>query len=197
MHKSTEIPSADMTDEQIIELYWQRDERAIKETERKYRAMLFRIAYNILNERSDCEECQDDVYLCIWNRIPPTRPTSFRAFIAKIMRDIAINKYNEKTRKKRIPSELTVSLEELYDVTRIDDLPENDYAVKELSRIISNHVRGLPRRRQYIFIGRFYFGNTMEHIADDLGISAATVAREITRIKQGLKKYLEENGVNV
>ncbi len=203
MDESTEMQTVKIademliSDEHIIELYWQRNEKAIKETEIKYGKMLFRIAYHILHDKSDCEECQNDTYLCVWNRIPPTRPTKFQAFIAKIARDIAINKYNEKMSKKRIPSELTASLEELCDVFRSDDSPDAEYMAEELSRIISDYVRGLPKRAHYIFIGRFYFGSTLEQIADELGINASTVQREIVKLKQGLKIHLERNGVYV
>ncbi len=197
MGKDTEMQSIRSTDEQIIELYWQKDEKAIAETEIKYGKMLFRIAYNILHNNTDCEECKNDTYLCIWNRIPPTRPVAFYAFISKIMRDIAINKYNETKVKRRVPSELTVSLEELCNVIHTDNSPENEYAERELSRLISGYIRELPKRQHYIFIGRFYFGNRLEHIADELGISAATVGREIVKLKAGLKAYLERNGVYV
>ncbi len=197
MNRSMDIQAKMIADEQIIELYWQRDEIAIRETAAKYGDMLFRIAYNILHDKADCEECQNDTYLCIWNRIPPTRPTAFRAFIAKIVRDIAINKYNAKSSKKRIPSELTISLDELCYVLHSDNSPDKEYLVGELSEIISDYVRGLSKRRHYIFIGRFYFGNTLEQIAADLGISAATVQRDIVKLKQGLKTYLERKGVYI
>ena len=90
------------TDEEIIELYWQRDEYAIQATSDKYGKFLYKIAYNILHDNLDCEECRNDTYLEVWNSIPPQRPWAFRAFISKIMRNIAIDKYYEKTNKKRI-----------------------------------------------------------------------------------------------
>lgn len=187
----TEMQLRAVTDEQIIELYWKRDEKAIKATAVKYGEMLFRIAYNILHDEPDAEECTSDAYLSVWNRIPPVRPTYFRAFIAKIMRDITINRYHQRTSKKRIPSELTVSLDELCDVFSHDRLPQDEYAIKELGKAISDYVRGLSLRRRYIFIGRFYFCNTLEHIASMLDVSVATVWREIKEIRQGLKIYLE------
>ena len=113
--------NAIIADEQIIELYWQREERAIQETDKKHGQFLFRIAYNILHDRLDCEECQNDTYLGVWNAIPPTRPTVFPAFITQIMRRIAINRYKEKTSKKRIPSELTVSMEYINDFLQCND----------------------------------------------------------------------------
>ena len=82
--KRKEIESLIITDEEIIDMYWQRDEQAIKETDSKYGKFLFRIAYNILSDRSDSEECQNDTYLGIWNAVPPTRPTVFPAFIVSM-----------------------------------------------------------------------------------------------------------------
>ncbi len=186
-----------ITDEYIIELYWQRSEAAIQETDVKYGNMLFHIAYGILYDRLDCEECKNDTYLGVWNTIPPTRPTSFSAFISRIMRNIAIDKYKEKSSQKRIPSDLTVSMEELHESLRDHSTPETEYAAKELGLLISGYVRGLSDRQQYIFIERYFFVSTIESIAKDLGIGLATVHREIGKIKQGLKKHLETNGVYV
>ena len=184
-----------IADEQIIELYWQRDEAAIQETDNKYGQFLFRIAYNILHDRPDCEECQNDTYLGVWNAIPPTRPTVFPAFITQIMRRIAINRYKEKTSKKRIPSELTVSMDDMHDTLHSGNTVEADYEAEEIGKLINDYVRGLSERQRYIFIDRFYFVESVEAIAADLSVSVPTVYREIEKIKQGLKLYLERNDV--
>lgn len=184
-----------IADEQIIELYWQREEKAIRETDKKYGQFLFRIAYNILHDRLDCEECQNDTYLGVWKAIPPTRPTVFPAFITQIMRRIAINRYKKKTNKKRIPSELTVSMEDVGDILHSDDTVGAEYAAKEVGKIINDYVRELSDRQQYIFIDRFYLAESVETIANDLSISVPTVYREIEKIKQGLKVHLERSDI--
>lgn len=194
MSKRTE-QQAIIADEQIIELYWQREERVIQETDKKYGKLLFRIAYNILHDRCDCEECQNDTYLGVWNAIPPARPTAFSAFIMQIMRRIAINRYKEKTSKKRIPSELTISMDDLNDSLHSSETVESEYESEEVGRLVSNYVRGLSERQRYIFIDRFYLAESTETIAKDLSISVPTVYREIEKIKQGLKLYLERNDV--
>ena len=194
MGKRTELQTI-FADEQIIEMYWQREEKAIQETDKKYGQFLFNIAYNILHERLDCEECQNDTYLRVWNAIPPTRPTVFKAFITQIMRRIAINRYKEKSSKKRIPSELTVSMEDVIDALHSDVTVEAEYAAEEVGKIINDYVRELPDRQRYIFIDRFYLAESVETIATDLSISVPTVYREIDKIKQSLKLYLEKNGV--
>ncbi len=186
-----------MTDQELIELYFRRDERAIRETDRKYGKMLFGIAYRILQDRADCEECQNDTYLRVWNRIPPARPAVFSAFLTKIMRDTAVDRYKEKTRKKRVPGELTVSLEELADTLCTDDLPEAAFAERELGRLINEYMRTLPERERYIFIERYYFAAPLADIADELHIGTATVHRDLEKIKRGLKAHLERNGVYV
>lgn len=193
MSKRTE--QSIIADEQIIELYWQREEQAIKETDKKYGQFLFRIAYNILHERSDCEECQNDTYLGVWNAIPPTKPTVFPAFITRIMRRIALDRYKEKTAKRRIPSEYTVSMEDLKDTLHSNETVDLEYAAEELGKIISDYVRSLTDRRRYIFIDRFYLAESVDTIASDLAISVPTVYREIDKIKQGLKTYLESKEV--
>lgn len=184
-----------IADEQIIELYWQREEKAIRETDKKYGQFLFRIAYNILHDRLDCEECQNDTYLGVWNAIPPTRPTVFPAFITQIMRRVAINRYKEKTSKKRIPSELTVSMEDVNAILHSDISVAAEYEAAEVGKLINNYVRSLSERQRYIFIDRFYLAESVETIANDLSISVPTVYREIEKIKQGLKLHLERNDI--
>lgn len=196
MSKSTEQQEI-IADEQIIELYWRREEKAIQETDKKYGQFLFRIAYNILHERLDCEECQNDTYLGVWNAIPPTRPTVFPAFITQIMRRIAINRYKEKASKKRIPSEHTISMEDVNGTLHGDDSVAVKYEMAEVGKIINNYVRELSDRQRYIFIDRFYLAESVETIATDLSISVPTVYREIDKIKHSLKLYLEWNDVYI
>ena len=194
MNKRTEQQTV-IADEQIIELYWQRNENAIQETDKKYGQFLFGIAYNILHDRLDCEECQNDTYLGVWNAIPPTRPIAFPAFITQIIRNIAINRFKEKTSKKRIPSELTVSIEDVNNILHSGDTVAAEYEAEEVGRIINDYVRQLSDRQRYIFIDRFYLAEPVETIANDLSISVPTVYREIEKIKQGLKLHLERNDI--
>lgn len=186
-----------MPDEQIVELYWKRDERAIQATDDKYGQFLLRIAYNILHDTPDCEECRNDAYLGIWNRIPPSRPRVFPAFITAIMRKTAIDKYRENTRKKRIPSDMTVSFEDLKDVLRGDDIRDESDSAEEIARVIDNYLITLSERQRFVFVGRFYMGDTLEVIAGELSLHPSTVHREIEKIKQGLKAELERSGIYV
>ena len=183
-------------DEKIIDMYWERNPDAIQKTDHKYGALLRNVAYNILSDYQDCEECQNDTYLRIWNAIPSARPTAFPRFIMQIMRQIAIIRYREKTRKKRIPSQLTISLDELAELSNGLSL-EQTYEAKELGRLITEYVKQLNERQRYIFIDRYYLAEPAEKTASDLSISARTIYDEIKKIRQGLKEYLERNGVHV
>ena len=190
-------PQPFVSDEKIIDMYWQRDPDAIQETDQKYGKLLRNAAYNILSDLLDCEECQNDAYLRVWNAIPTTRPTDFFAYIMQTMRRLAINRYKEKSRKKRVPSQLTLSLEDLQNSLSSGVSIEEEYDAKVLGELISEYVRNLNDRQQYIFVDRYYMAETVEKIAADLSISERTAYREIERIKQGLKKYLEGNGIYV
>lgn len=196
MSKQTK-PQEIAGDEQIVDMYWQRDPDAIQETDKKYGSLLRTMAYNILCDVQDCEECQNDTYLDVWNAIPSTRPTSFAAFIVRIVKRIAIDRYKEKSRQKRIPSQLTVSIEELKQSLSSGVTVEQEYDAKEVSQMISDYVWQLNERQRYIFIDRYYMLEPVEKTAAELQISVQTAYREIEKIKRGLKKYLEGNGVYV
>ena len=183
-------------DEKIIDMYWERNPDAIQETNQKYGPMLRNVAYNILYDVQDCEECQNDTYLKIWNAIPDSRPPAFPAFIIRIIRQVAIKRYLEKTRKKRIPSQLTVSLEELESISGGSSVEEVCEA-KELGRLITEYVKLLDERQRYIFIDHYYAAEPIEKTASELSISPRTVYNDIKKIKHGLKEYLEKNGVHV
>lgn len=185
-----------MSDEQIVELYWQRDEKAISETDIKYKRFLLSIAYNIVRDMCDSEECLNDTYVSVWNSIPPTRPTVFQAFLATVMRRTAIDCYKFKTRQKRIISELTVSLSEIEDFIA-DDSMCSQTETQELGRIISDFVRSLSDRRMYIFMSRYYIARPIKEIAKLLECSESTVHKEIAAIKNGLSEKLLKEGYSL
>lgn len=185
------------SDETIIDLYWQRDEQAIKATEEKYGKYLYTIAYRIIHDSMDCEECLNDTYLGTWNSIPPSRPQIFQAFLSRIMRNIATDKFRKKHASSRIPSELSVSLDELDGCMGYSDSVENDYAVLELARLLNAYLRSLPGRREFIFICRYYYADRVTDIAQMLDVSPNTIYRELQAIRDGLKACLEKEGYQI
>lgn len=184
-----------ISDDMIVELYFQRDERAIKETDIKYKGFLLSIAYNILFDTEDCKECLNDTYIATWNAIPPTKPTLLQAFLATIMRRTAIDRYKTNNRQKRIPSRLTSSLSELEDlIASNEDGIEN---ANGLSHIISDFLRSLTRREMYIFMSRYYFARPIDEIARHLHHSKSTVSKELALIRHQLKERLESEGYKI
>lgn len=186
--------NAVMSDETIIELYWQRDENAIKQTDIKYKKFLLAIAYNIVYDALDSEECLNDTYVGAWNSIPPARPALLQAFLTAIMRRTAIDRYKARKRQKRIASELTVSLSELEDIISDGDDTYSEADARELGRLINAFVRSLSDRRMYIFMSRYYIARPIKEIAKLLECSESTVNKEIAMIKRDLKEKLEREG---
>lgn len=183
-----------LPDEEIIDLYWMRNERAIEATDDKYRSYLYTISYNILHDRMDCEECLNDTYLGTWNSIPPTRPTVFHLFLAKIMRNLSMVVYRRKNAQKRIPSELTLSLEELGDCISCDESVAENYLIEEMSKILSSYLRTLPDRQEFIFICRYYCSDCVTDIAKMLEISPNTVFRELKAMREEIRERLRKAG---
>ena len=183
-----------LSDETIIELYFARDERAISETDAKYKSFLLSVANNILHDACDSEECLNDTYLGAWNAIPPARPTLLGAFLATVMRRTAIDRYKARRRQKRMATELTVSLSEVEDFVSDDDGLYSEESARELGRMISEFIRSLPDRRMYIFMSRYYIARPIAEIARLLGCSESTVNKEIAAIKRDLKEKLEKEG---
>jgi RNA polymerase sigma-70 factor (ECF subfamily) len=191
--KSLRVP---VSDEEIIDLYWERNERAIDETDFKYRKYLFTIAYNILYSKQDCEECLNDTYLGTWQAIPPSRPTYLKVFLTTIIRRVSINKYNEMSRQKRIPSSLTESLSDV-EMFTADSSAEQEQEAILLAKVISDYLRTLSKRERYIFMSRYYVAQPIEKIAKELNVSRATVNKDIASIKRGLKEALEREGYSI
>ena len=186
-----------LEDNEIIELYWERDEEAISETDKKYGRYLFTIANNIVNNRLDSEECVNDTYLGTWNAIPPTRPNVFQVFLSKVMRNIAVDKFREKSAQKRIPSELMSSLDEISEVFDYDNTVEENEAVKTVIGVLNEYLRSVDNQKQLMFVCRYYYADKVKEIADMLGVSERTVFRTLAAMRGELAERLKKEGVSV
>ena len=184
-------------DKEIVELYWARDEKAIEETDFKYRKYLLSIAYNVLHDSLDCEECLNDTYIGAWNAMPPSKPNVLKAFLTTIARRIAIKRYHHNLKKNLVPSELTVALSELEDFIAGDEEVGADFDAERLGGIISDFVRSLSERRQFIFMSRYYVSDSIEMISNDLNLSRSTVNKELATIRSSLKEKLESEGYSI
>ncbi len=184
-----------MDDDRIINLYFSRSEYAITETENKYGRLCHKIAYNVLADKRDSEECVSDTYLTLWNKIPPLRPNNFKAFIAKVVRNLSLKKLEYNSAKKR-ETHCTVSLNELENT-----IPDNAFTFeieeRELGELINEFLRGEKQDVQKVFIKRYYFYQDVKEIADDMGFSESKVKSTLFYTRNKLKKFLTGKGVCV
>lgn len=188
---------AHLSDEQILDLYFAREERAISETDKKYSTYLQTIAFNILCNEQDVEECLQDTYLKTWNSIPPERPSVLRAFLAKITRNLALDRYEKDNRQKRVPAGACVPLEEVQDFLPDGSDPVRDLQAKAIGRIITEYLDNTTDRRLYVFVSRYFFALTIPQIAKRLRCSQSLVSKELTEIKRELRTLLEQGGIEI
>ena len=184
--------TAFLSDEEIIELYFKRDGEAIAETERKYGGYLHAIIGNFVSDEEDRKECLNDAYLCIWNTVPQERPASFKSYIGRIARNIAVSVYRKTAAEKRACN-YTLSLDELSEA--IPDFDNEDASV--VRDVIKKFLQKQSDRDAAIFVYRFYYAYGLKDIAKATGLSVTGVHKVIERMKSELKKQLENEGVNV
>lgn len=183
-----------MDDKQIIKLYFNRDEQAIRETEIQYGNFCLRIAMNHLSICEDAEECVNDTYYSVWKRIPPTVPESFRAFLGRITRNLAITRFRAMRAKKRY-SGMEVMLSELEDCVPSFVNVEQSIEAKLLSGYISAWLDSLSEEDCALFVRRYWFGDEVQLLAVECGVTAAQMAQRMLKLRKSLKAALEEKGV--
>lgn len=186
-----------MHDEQIVELYWNRDERAIQETAGKYETYLSKVAYNILGDSEYSKECVNDTYLKAWNSIPPHRPAALSAYLAKITRESAIDIFRKCSSIKRYPSEYALSLSELGDSFSQAGTLDEEIDMKLLQKAINDFLRHLTEDERNAFLGRYYFFDSLKEVAAYLGMSQGKVKSMLFRTRKKLKAYLEKEGFDL
>lgn len=186
-----------MNDEQILDLYFARDEQALVETDRKYGGYCFTLANSILHNDQDAEETVSDTYLKAWNAIPPKRPGIFKMFLAKITRNLAFSRWRAYSAEKRGGGEMELVLEELEGCLAAPSGVEDAMNAKELARTIRAFLDTLPEREQDIFLRRYFFVEESETIARRYGMKPATVLRTLSRTRMKLKRYLLKEGYAV
>lgn len=183
-----------MNDNKIIELYWNKNENAIIETEKKYGRYCYVIADNILQNEEDSNECVNDTYLKTWNAIPPNRPNVLKLFLGKITRNLAINKY-EKNRAKKRNRELECVLEELEECLPSKETVEEDTEYNELTNYLNEFLQTLTLEKRKIFLARYWYAKSIREIALQNKQNENNVKVILHRTRKELKDYLTERGV--
>ena len=181
-----------MEDNEIIELYWKRDEVAIQETDKKYGKYCNKIAYNILASVEDSEECVNDTYLHVWSALPPNRPNIFKAFLAKITRNLALDKYDSKTAQKRNNS-MDLVYEELEDCIPTNSM-EKEIEYNELVKELNMFLENLSKEKRVVFLERYWYMSSIKDIAAKHNQKESKTKMELLRMRNALRKYLEERG---
>lgn len=183
-----------MQDEGIVALYWQRDEAAIQETEKKYGRYLTKIAWNILADMEDSRESVNDTYLKAWNSMPPNRPSLLSSYLAKITRRVSIDIFRRRNREKRRASEYAISLSELGESLPGSVSPEAEVDVRLLAETIERFLRSLSPDARNTFIGRYYYLDSVKTVAGYCGMSESKAKSLLFRTRNSLREYLREEG---
>ena len=184
-----------MDDSKIVEMYWQRSEQAIAETDQKYGKYCYRIAYNILASNEDAEESVSDTYMTAWNTIPPRRPSVLATFLGKITRNLSIDRWRERSACKRGGGQIVLALEELEECIASTENVEQNYAKKELIVAYKRFVEKLPVTERRVFLLRYWYLDSIGDIAQKYGFSESKVKSMLHRTRQKLQRCLAEEGL--
>ena len=184
-----------MEDNMILDLFWSRDQLAIAETRAKYGAHCHFIAYNILCDHMDSEECVSDTLLRAWNVIPPQRPTFFKAFLTKITRNLALNRYNLYSAQKRGGGQTALVLDELSECAPSGFSVEKQLEDKLTSDVVNGFLASLTKEKRVIFVKRYFMMLPIADIAKSMKISESKVKMTLFRLRAQLKDILIKEGI--
>lgn len=184
-----------MEDNQIINLYFQRSENAIAQTDAKYGRFCLHIAERILANREDSEEAVNDTYLAAWNAIPPNRPPVLQAFLGRITRQLSIDRWRGKNTAKRGRDAVTLCLEELESTVSGETNPEQEMLQKEIVAALNRFLMNLPAPERNVFVCRYWYMDSIAEIAQAFGFTRTKVTTMLYRTRQRLRNQLEKEGL--
>ena len=195
--EKTESSGKSMKDSEIIDLYFARQERAISETDKKYGPYCRNISYNILENREDSEECTNDTYMKLWNVIPPQKPVRFCAFIASVVRSIALNMVRRSSAAKRGGGNAQTIFDEIAECVADRDTVESSLDEKELVKALNGFLASCGTEKQLIFMKRYYHFRSVSQIAEEMHISEDKVKQSLHRTREKLRAHLEKEGIDI
>jgi len=185
-----------MEDKQIVNLYWQRNESAIEETDKKYGRYCHYIAYHILADDEDAKEIVNDTYLKAWNTIPPNRPDPLKPYLGTISRQLSLNRYESQHTQKR-GGQVVLALEELSECIPDTDSGEDIGESVALSDALSRFLWTLPERTRNMFIRRYFYMSPVAEIARDFSLKESAVTMHLLRTRRKLAQFLKKEGFDV
>lgn len=184
-----------MDDRQIIALYNERSEAALSETAKKYGRYCRTVAYNILRNEEDSEECVNDTWMRAWESIPPRCPERLAAFLGKITRNLALNRYKHYSREKRGGGQTLLALEELTECIPATDGTEEAVEEALLVDALNRFLEGQPAEKRKVFLRRYWYLCSVKEIAEDFGLTESNVKMTLLRMRSKLKQTLEKEGI--
>ena len=185
-----------MGDDEIIEMLFLRAEESISAIEKKYGAACRKIALNILENEEDAEECVNDAYLGVWNTVPPEKPNPFSTFLFRIVRNLSLKKLTSNRAEKR-SAMFEELVSELEDYLPSAETVENRMEQIELAKAINDFLATLTQENRKIFMKRYWYSKNYEQIAEETGLSKGTVSMRLVRMREKMKKFLNERGIEV
>ena len=184
-----------MNDSQIVALFFDRDQRAIEETDAKYGCYCYSIVHNILQSREDAEEAVSDTYLALWTAIPPHKPAMLRTFLGKIARRTALKRWEHLRTQKRGGGEVALALEELSEYLSDGITPETAMETAELTQLLNEFLRKLPKEERQVFVCRYWYLDSVADIAKRFGYTQSKVKSMLARTRMKLRTALTKEGI--
>lgn len=184
-------------DHQIVQLYWDRAEDAIAQSEQKYGGYCYAIAQNLLGVREDSEECVSDTWLNAWQAMPPQRPARLAAFLGRITRNLALDRWRRTVAAKRGAGQTALLLEELAECLPAPGGAEDWLDERELTALLDRFLAGLAPQTRLIFLRRYWYGCPVRQIAADCGLTESKVKMTLLRTREKLRTVLEKEGIPV
>ncbi|MBR6719176.1 MAG: sigma-70 family RNA polymerase sigma factor [Oscillospiraceae bacterium] len=179
----------------IIALLQKRDEHVLQEIRQAYGGLCYSLAYNMLGNREDAEECVNDMLLAVWYSVPPHDPVSLEAYLVTLVRRAAMDRLKHDTRRKRGGRQFAEALDELSDVLPSGEYVESAVEQRELSRALKAFLDSLPPDTRHIFMLRYYMSESVRQIAEKMGMQQSAVKMSLLRTRNKLKEYLGKEGL--
>ena len=186
-----------MEDDQIVDLYWSRSEKAISETANKYGRYCYAIAQNILHSHEDSEECVNDTYLHAWNAMPDQRPGKLPAFLGRITRNLSLKKGEKYAAEKRGGGQVPLVLDELQECIPAADSTDQMVDDLMLTDLLNRFLASMTEEKRRIFMRRYWYLSPVAEIAADLAISESKVKMSLLRSRNELRRWLEKEGIGL
>lgn len=184
-----------MEDLQIVELYWQRSEHAVEKTASKYGGYLNQIAYNILQNAQDAEECVEDTYLHAWNAIPPQRPGALKCWLGRIVRNLSLDRFRARRAARRGGGGMDILLSELEECVPAGGGPV--WEEQELAQLLESFLSSREERARLIFMRRYWYGDSLSQISKRFSLREGQIKSSLFRTRRALKQHLESEGVSL